>query len=125
MSQIEAIEQRRAEILKQMSRIGSLKRGSITEQYLKVRLKGQPRAVLRGPYYVFSRREGGRTVSRRLTTERDLAQAREEVSAARRFRELCREYEELTERLGALERGLGGGTAEKKRLRRRSSRRRR
>jgi hypothetical protein len=125
MNQIEAIEQRRAEVLKQMSRIGSLKRGSITEQYLKVRSKGQPQAVLRGPYYVFSRREGGRTVSRRLTTERDLAQAREEVSAAHRFRELCREYEELTERLGALERGLGEGTVEKKRLRRRSSSRRR
>jgi hypothetical protein len=118
MSQIEAIEKRRAEILKQMSRIGSLKRGSITEQYLQVRSKGQPQAARRGPYYVFSRREGGRTVSRRLTTERELAQAREEVSAAHRFRELCREFEGLTERLGDLCRGEEVG-AEKKRRRRR------
>ena len=118
MNRMEAIEARRAEILKEMGGIKSLQRGSITEQYLKVRRKGRGREERRGPYYVFSRRSGGRTVSRRLTTAEELASARAGVAASQRFRALCREFEELTERLGEFLPG-SGMEAEKKRRRRR------
>lgn len=122
MNQIKEIEERRGEILREMAGIKSLRRGSITKQYLKVRHKGKKAAVVRGPYYVLSRREGGKTQSRRLTSEAEVARAREEVAAHERFRELCREFEELTERLGELCRVEDEAGAEKKRRRLRSNR---
>jgi hypothetical protein len=76
--------------------------------------------VLRGPYYLISRRGGKKTVGYRLTSEAELARARRDVEAHQRFTALCREYEELTERLGRLERESGEGLAEKKRRRSRS-----
>lgn len=125
MDQIKAIEERREEILREMRGMRSLERGTITEQFLKVRHKGGKEPVLRGPYYTISRRGRGKTEGRRLTDAEELARARRDVEAHRRFSELCREYEELTERLGRLERRSAEEGAEKKRRRSRSSRTRR
>jgi len=117
MKRIEEISARRKEILKEMGRIKSLKRGTLTEQYLKVRHLGKKEPVLRGPYYVLSRHEEGRTVSRRVSLK-ELAEVRAELSAGKRFRELCREYEELTEELGLLF-GVEAEDGEEKKRRRR------
>ena len=65
------LEEKRESVLKEMRSLRSLKRGSISKQYLEVPQKGKP-PEKRGPYYVFSRREGKRTVSRRLRTEEEL-----------------------------------------------------
>jgi hypothetical protein len=80
-----------------------MRRGSITEQFLNVHHKGVREPVSRGPYYVLSRREGNRTSSRRLSTA-ELEQARKDVGAYRRFVDLCREFEILTEQFGESER---------------------
>ncbi|MBW2146977.1 MAG: hypothetical protein JRG73_13385 [Deltaproteobacteria bacterium] len=120
MKKIQEIEVRRNAILEEMRSIRSLRRGTINEQYFQAHLKGRKDPVLRGPYHVLSRREGGKTVSRRLRTESELEQARRDVSTHKRFMALCREFEELTERLGELERELGEESREKKRRRPRS-----
>lgn len=125
MNQIKMIEERREKILREMRGIRAMERGTITEQFLKVRHKGQKEPVLRGPYYLISRREGKKTVGYRLTSGEEVARARRDVDARQRFLALCREYEELTERLGRLEREIGEGSAEKKRRRPRSSETRR
>ncbi len=114
MNTLEELEARRSSILEEMRSIRSLKRGSITEQFLNVRHKGIREAVSRGPYYVFSRREGNKTSSRRLSIS-ELEQARKDIEAHRRFVELCREFEILTERLGEAERKSPGFEREKKR----------
>lgn len=118
MQTLQEIEGKRDEVLKQMRCIRSMKRGTINEQYLKVPQKGS-RPALRGPYYVLSRREGNKTVSERLTTPTQLDQAKTDVAAHRRFVELCKEFEVLTERLGIVLRAAEG-LEEKKRLKRRS-----
>ena len=118
MQAIPEIENRRDAVLQQVRFIRSMKRGTINEQYLKVPQKGS-KPVLRGPYYVLSRREGNKTVSERLTTPMQLEQAKMDVAAHRKFVELCKECEALTERLGMLKR-QAEGTEEKKRLRLRS-----
>lgn len=118
MQTIQEIESRRDEVLQQMRSIRSMKRGTINEQYLRVPQKGA-KPALRGPYYVLSRREGDKTVSERLTTPTQLEQAKMDVVSHRKFTELCKEFEVLTERLGALLRQSEGGE-EKKRLKRRS-----
>jgi hypothetical protein len=118
MKTMPEIESRRDVVLQQMRSIRSMKRGTINEQYLKVPQKGS-KPALRGPYYVLSRREGNKTVSERLSTTMQLEQAKTDVAAHRRFVELCKEFEALTERLGALLR-QAEGSEEKKRLRPRS-----
>ena len=115
MDRIEQVEARREARLEELRSLRSLKRGTINEQYLKGYRKGQKEAVLHGPYYVFSRREGPRTVSRRLRPGAELKQAREDVARHKRFVQLCRELEQLTEKLGELERQSGAGRPKKKR----------
>jgi hypothetical protein len=114
METVKEIEKKREAILEEMRSIRSMKRGTINEQYLKVRQKGREEPVLRGPYYVFSRREGQKTVSRRLTSPHQLKQAQADVAAHKKFVKLGQEFEALTERLGELERELGDESQEKK-----------
>jgi hypothetical protein len=102
MNMIEQIEARRREILLEMGKMRSMRRGTLNEQYLQVPHKGKSESALRGPYYVLSRQEGGKTVSKRLRSESELDQAREDIKAHKWFKELCREFEELTEELGEL-----------------------
>lgn len=103
MNPLAEIEARRNAILEEMRSIRSMKRGTINEQHFRVALKGKRGTVLRGPYYVLSRREGDRTVSKRLTTSAELEQARKDGAEHKRFLALCQEFEGLTERLGELE----------------------
>ena len=63
METIIEIEEKREIILNEMRAIRSMKRGTINEQYFKMPSKGRNEPILRGPYYVISRREGGKTVS--------------------------------------------------------------
>jgi len=77
--------------------------------------------VRQGPYYVLSRREGAKTVSKRLRSVAELQQAQQDVGEYKRFLGLCQEFERLTARLGELERGEQGFEQEKKRFRSPSS----
>jgi hypothetical protein len=95
---------RRDRVVAQMCSIRSMRQGSVSEQYLKVKGKGKKKAALRGPYYVFCRSEQGRTLSSRVRSGEELAQLRRDVAAHKRFVDLCEEFVRLTERLGELER---------------------
>jgi len=117
MDTVQQLEARRNAILEEMRSIRSMKRGTINEQYFKIRLKGKKEMVSQGPYYVLSRREGDKTVSRRLRSAAELEQARKEGVEYKRFFGLCQEFERLTVRLGELEREEGGLEQEKKRFR--------
>jgi len=104
MDTFQKLEARRLALLEEFRSFRSMRRGTINEQFFDVRLKGQAKTVRRGPYYVLSRREGDKTVSRRLTTPEALEQARNDSEAHKRFHALCREFEEVIEKLGELER---------------------
>lgn len=115
MEGIEDLESRREAVLGQIGEIRSMRRGTVNEHYARVSHKGKNEPVTRGPYYVLSRNEGGKTVGWRLRTAEEVEQAKEDVTAYKRFKALCREYEELTEKLGELERSAGTPIAKKKR----------
>lgn len=122
MKAIREIEDKREAVLDQMRTMRRMKRGTINEQYLKVRHKGKKQPVLRGPYHVLSRREGNRTVSERLRNDEELQRARTDVETHKHFVSLCREFERLTELLGELECADLSLDVEKKRRARRLSR---
>jgi hypothetical protein len=115
MNTVRELERRREAIFQQMRSIRSMQRGTVNEQYLKVPHKGRPEPALCGPYYVLTGKQAGRTVSRRLTDPEQLEQARADVAAHRRFVELCREFERLTEQLGQLQRRSGADQGKKRR----------
>jgi hypothetical protein len=121
MDTIQQLEARRNAILEQIRSIRSMRRGTINEQYFKTRLKGKKGIVHQGPYYVLSRREEEKTVSRRLRSATELEQAQKDVAEYKRFLGLCQEFERLTSRLGELERREQGLEQEKKRFRSPSS----
>jgi hypothetical protein len=113
---IQELEACRNTILDEIRSIRSMRRGTINEQHFKTRLKGRKGIVLQGPYYVLSRREGDKTVSRRLKSPEEVERARRDVAEYKRFMGLCQEFERLTARLGELERGEKDLAQEKKRL---------
>jgi len=102
MNILQELEVRRNSILEEMRSIRSMEKGTITEQYFQTVSPGEKKAVRQGPYYVFSRREGDKTVSRRLRSPAALEQARQDVAAYKKFLTLCQEFVQLTEKLGAL-----------------------
>ena len=121
METVQELEVGRDAILQEMRSIRSMRRGPINEQHFKARLKGRKGMVLQGPYYVLSRREGEKTVSKRLRSPAELERARKDVAEYKRFMGLCQEFERLTARLGELERGVQDLEQEKKGFRSRSS----
>jgi hypothetical protein len=100
MSSIPELENRREEIIKQMRQIRYMRRGTINEQYLKVPQKGAE-PELRGPYYVLSWNEDGKTRSLRLKPA-ELDQTRHDVESYKNFQTLTREFIEVTETITAI-----------------------
>ncbi len=103
MSTLNRVRERRQRIVQEMLALDSLKRGTLNEQFLRVPQKGQAEPALRGPYYVLSRKEGGKTVSERVAPAQ-VERVRQDIARYARFTALCREFAELTETLGELER---------------------
>jgi hypothetical protein len=120
MDTARTLEEKRERVLEQMRALRSMRRGSVSEQYLKVRHKGKRKPVVRGPYWVYTWKEGGKTVGQRLSRE-EAARIKKDVEAHKKFVALCKEFETLTMRLGDVE-VEGVLTPEKKRPRSRSSR---
>ena len=121
METVQELEARRNAILEEMRSIRSMRRGTINGQHFKTHLKGKRGMVLQGPYYVLSRREGEKTVSKRLRSPAELERAQKEVAEYKRFMGLCQQFERLTAHLGELERGPQDLEQEKKGFRSRSS----
>jgi len=125
MDTINDLQARRDAILEEMRSIRSLRRGNISEQFLKVHHQGFREPVLRGPYYVLLRRDGKKVISQRVTSGPELEQARRDIESHKRFVALCREFEILTEQLGEIERESPALGQEKKRRKLPLSRKRR
>lgn len=126
MDTILELEAQRDALLTEMKSIRSMRRGTINEQYLEVPHVAMRQSVKRGPYFVLSRYDAARkkTISKRLTTQEELDQARNDVAAYKRYVALCEKFEDLTERLGELEHASLAMTGEKKRRRLPSSKKR-
>lgn len=101
MKEIERLEKRRMQIIKEIGSIRTIRKGSVTEQYLKVARKGEREPGLRGPYFLYTRKEKGKTVGRRLTKQ-EADRFRRQVDGFHRFQALGKEYAEICERLADL-----------------------
>lgn len=122
---IATVEAHRLAVLEQMRSIRSLRTGSVSEQYVSRKRKGRKPHGKLGPYYVWRRYTGERYISQRLRSPDEVVQAYQDVANHKRFLALCKEFEELTEQLGILERQQAASEeAEKKGLKSRPDSRR-
>jgi hypothetical protein len=117
---MERLEKRRMQIIKEISSIRTMRKGSVTEQYLKVPRKGDREPALRGPYFLYTRKEKGKTVGRRLSKE-EAYPFGQQVEAFHRFQALGKQYAEICERLADLAGVAEASGLEKKRRRSLSS----
>lgn len=114
MNSVEKLTQRKAEILKEIARLGPMRRGSVTEQFLtSTRRDGSKRK--RGPYTVYSFKPGHKTRSRRLRGDKQRTAYRQQIEAFRRFERLAAELVEISQQLADL--AVAEEGEEKKRLR--------
>jgi len=94
--------QRKNELLAQLAALGPMRKGTLNEQYVQTTLKdGSPRR--RGPYTVYTFKEHGQTISRRLRDSAQITRYREQIEAHRRFRDMSAELLQIGQRLADLE----------------------
>jgi hypothetical protein len=103
MNTKQTLIRQREEVLSKMAALTTMEPGALSEQMLPVRHKGAKKPVLRGPYYVLSRWENGRSKSRRVK-KNELDQVRGDVANYQSFKVLCEQFVELTRQQGELAR---------------------
>lgn len=98
MTQMERLRIRRNEILKEISALEQIRRGSVVEQVVKT-VKADGSIVRRGPYALYSYKEKKKTVSRRVSNPELVKVYREQINAFRRFQELNTELTSIGEKI--------------------------
>lgn len=114
----EKLEKEREAILAEMASIRRLRRGTVNEQYFEVR-KADGTMVKRGPYYLYSRTEKGRSYSQRIAAAQVEA-VRTETENCKRFKELAERCVVVTEQLTVGDERASQKKGSKKPLRRKS-----
>ncbi len=114
-----SLEQQRLGLLRQLSDLRELRRGTLTEQFLTVKHSDGSR-VRRGPYPLLTRKEQGKTVSRRLSDPLLVPLYRQQIQAMRQFEEVIDQLIRVGEQLGDLavaevvQKKTSGGTGAKR-----------
>jgi hypothetical protein len=101
MSQIQQLKKRRDHLLDELRGLEQIRRGSIVEQYVVATQKDGTKKR-RGPYVLYSYKEKGKTVSRRLTNEAHVAGYRKQIENFRRFQQLTTELLRIGEQISEL-----------------------
>jgi len=114
------LEQQRLALLRQLSDLRELRRGSLTQQFLTVKHADGSR-VKRGPYPLVTRKEANKTVSVRLTDPALVPLYRQQIHALRQFETVVGHLVRVGEQLSDLavaevvQKKTLGGTGAKRR----------
>jgi hypothetical protein len=114
------LEQHRLALLRQLSDLRELRRGSLTEQFLTVK-HADGSKVRRGPYPLLTRKEAQKTVSLRLKGPALVPLYRKQIQAMRQFESVVDQLVRVGEQLGDLavaevvQKKTHGGTGAKRR----------
>ena len=114
------LEQQRQGLLRQLSDLRELRRGSLTEQFLTVK-HADGSKVRRGPYPLLTRKEAKKTVSLRIKDPALVSLYRQQIQAMRQFESVVDQLVRVGEQLGDLavaevvQKKTHGGTGAKRR----------
>jgi hypothetical protein len=115
-----SLEQQRQGLLRQLSDLRALRRGSLTEQFLTVK-HADGSKVRRGPYPLLTRKEAQKTVSLRIHDPALVPFYRRQIQAMRQFESVVDQLARVGEQLGDLavaevvQKKTHGGTEAKRR----------
>jgi len=98
MTSVQQIQQQRQQILEEMAHLEQVRRGSLTEQMVET-IGADGRRHQRGPYPLYTFKEGGKTVSRRVTHPTQIPLYRQQIEQGRRFQDLSAQLLRLGEAL--------------------------
>ena len=101
MNQNEQIRVRRQRLLEELAQLEQIRRGTVVEQFVE-RVCEDGTRVRKGPYVLYSFKEKGKTVSRRLPKKGEAKIYRKQIAAFRRFQEVTAELLKLGEQLSDL-----------------------
>jgi len=114
------LEPQRQALLRQLTDLRELRRGSLTEQFLSVK-HADGSKVKRGPYPLLTRKQANKTVSVRLTDPATLPLYRKQIQAMRQFESVVEKLVQVGEQLSDLavaevvQKKTRGGTGAKRR----------
>jgi len=97
MKALEKYEDKRQEIIQEISSIKSMQKGTLNEQFLNVPQKNKEPA-LRGPYYILTKKENNKTISKRIKSA-DYEKTKDDVDNYKRFMQLADEYVKIVEEM--------------------------
>jgi hypothetical protein len=106
MQTSEQIRARRKVVLAELASLEEIRRGSVTEQFVEATKKDGSK-VRRGPYPLYTFKEKGKTVSRRLKRGQEVENYRQQIDAFRRFQELMAELLRMGEQFSDLPEDAG------------------
>ena len=101
MTQIQQLRKHRNQLVDELRDLEEIRRGSIVEQYVVARRKDGVKSR-RGPYVLYSYKEKGKTVSRRLTKEADIPIYQKQIENFRRFQHITAELLRIGEQISEL-----------------------
>jgi len=113
-------EQHRQTLLRQLTDLRELRRGSLTDQFLSVK-HADGSKVKRGPYPLLTRKQANKTVSVRLTDPDTVPLYRKQIQAMRQFESVVEKLVQVGEQLSDLavaevvQKKTPGGTGTKRR----------
>ncbi len=100
-AQLARVRKRRRELLEELAKLEQMRRGSLCSQIFEATRKDGTK-LYRGPYALYTCKEKGKTLSRRITKPEDLRRYREQIEAFRRFQVLASELVRVGERISDL-----------------------
>jgi len=98
MDELKRERERKKEIINQIRKIRDMRRGSVTGQYYEVKHKDGS-IVQQGPYFLYSYKDKGKTISRRLSGPGEAQRYREEIEEFRRFEQLSSQLIDVSHRI--------------------------
>jgi hypothetical protein len=90
MKTIESLKKKKNTLLSQIVNLKDMRKGSLVEQYFEKKRKDGS-VVRLGPYTLYTYKEKGQTISRRLSSHSMIRSYRVEIGEFRKFENLCTE----------------------------------
>ena len=96
MDRNDELRMKRRRLLEELGQLEQIRRGSVVEQFVETVGKDGTKSR-RGPYLLYSFKEKGKTVSRRLSSKAEANVYRNQIAAFRRFQQVTSELLRLGE----------------------------
>lgn len=107
MATWEELVEKRERLLDEMAALRGMRRGSVLRQFVEDKLEDGS-VVRRGPYWLYTYKEGDRTRSRRLPDGDTAQRYLDQIEGCRRFEELCKDLIRVSQQMCDMEESVGG-----------------